>query len=186
MLTRLVLLVTLLVSGLFAQTNTSSIAGVITDATGAAIPNAAISARQPATGFERQTTSGAGGEYVVPQLPPGQYEISAKATGFQVTLVREVALAIAQREVINITMSVGQVTEEVTVSAVGAQLKETETASLGQLIERRVIQDLPLNGRNYLTLGSLSPGVVPQIPTSQGPASFVSSTTQRPDRSILV
>ena len=95
-------------------------------------------------------------------------------------------LAIAQREVVNITLNVGQVSEQVTVTGEAAQLKEAETASLGQLIERRVIQDLPLNGRNYLTLGSLSPGVVPQIPTSQGPASFVSSTTQRPDRSILV
>ncbi|MFN7918864.1 MAG: TonB-dependent receptor [Bryobacteraceae bacterium] len=169
-----------------AQTNTSSIAGLITDSTGAAIPGATVTVRQPATGFERQTTSSSAGEYVMPQLPPGKYEISAKATGFQGTLVQDVSLAIAQREVVNITMNVGQVSEEVTVSAQAAQLKETETASLGQLIERRVIQDLPLNGRNYLTLGALSPGVVPQIPASQGPASFISSTTQRPDRSILV
>ncbi|MBI3684725.1 MAG: TonB-dependent receptor [Acidobacteria bacterium] len=169
-----------------AQVNTSSIAGVITDATGSVVPEATITAIQAATGLERQTRSGSGGEYVLPQLPPGRYEITAKATGFQTTVVKDVALAIAQREVVNITLTVGQVTEQVTVTAEASQLKESETASLGQLIERRVIQDLPLNGRNYLTLGSLSPGVVPQIPASQGPASFISSTTQRPDRSILV
>src|SRR5205807_6332072 len=54
------------------------------------------------------------------------------------------------------------------------------------LIERRTIQDLPLNGRNYLTLGALSPGVVPAIPPAQGSASFIGATAQRPDRSILV
>jgi len=151
-----------------AQVNTSSISGVVTDGTGSVVPGASVIAIQADTRQERQTTTGANGEYVLPQLPPGRFEITAKAPGFQTTVVRDVVLAIAQREVVNITLSVGQVTEEVTVTAEAAQLKEAETASLGQLIERRVIQDLPLNGRNYLTLGSLSPGVIPQIPSSHG------------------
>ena len=170
----------------FAQVNTSAIAGVVTDESGSVIPNASISVMQVGTGLERKTQSGESGEYVFQQLPPARYELTAQATGFKTAVVRDLVLAIAQREVVNITLKVGQVTEEVTVSAQASQLKESETASLGQLIERRVIQDLPLNGRNYLTLGALSPGVVPQLPSSQGPASFVSSTTQRPDRSILV
>ena len=169
-----------------AQVNTSSFAGVVTDESGSVIPRAQITVTQLSTGLERQTQSGENGEYVLPQLPPGSYEIAAKATGFQTAVVKDLVLAIAQREVVNIALKVGQVTEQVTVSAEAAQLKESETASLGQLIERRVLQDLPLNGRNYLTLGSLSPGVIPQIPASQGPASFVSSTTGRADRSILV
>ncbi len=169
-----------------AQVNTSSIAGVVTDESGSLIPAASISVTQPATGLERKTQSGENGGYVLPQLPPGRYEITATAAGFQTAVVKDLVLAIAQREVVNITLRVGQVVEQVTVSAQASQLKESETASLGQLIERRVIQDLPLNGRNYLTLGALSPGVAPQIPASQGPASFISSTTQRPDRSILV
>ena len=174
------------VGAAFAQTNTSSIAGVVSDASGSVIPNATITVSQAESGFERQAASSTSGDYVLPQLPPGKYLMNVKATGFQTTVVKDVVLAIAQREVVNITLNVGQVSEQVTVTGEASQLKESETASLGQLIERRVIQDLPLNGRNYLTLGSLSPGVVPQIPTSQGPASFVSSTTQRPDRSILV
>lgn len=169
-----------------AQVSTSAIAGTVTDESGSGIPGASISVTQVGTGLERKTSSGETGEYVFPQLPPGRYEITATATGFQTALVRDIVLAIAQREVVNIRLKIGQVTEEVTVSAQASQLKESETASLGQLIERRVIEDLPLNGRNYLTLGALSPGVVPQIPSSQGPASFISSTTQRPDRSILV
>lgn len=169
-----------------AQVNTSAIAGAITDESGSVVPNASISVVHVDTGLERKTQSGEAGEYVFPQLPPGRYELTARAPGFQGAVVKDLVLAIAQREVVNVTLKLGQVAEEVTVSAQASQLKESETASLGQLIERRTIQDLPLNGRNYLTLGALSPGVVPQIPTSQGPASFVSSTTQRPDRSILV
>ncbi|MBI3470648.1 MAG: TonB-dependent receptor [Candidatus Solibacter usitatus] len=171
---------------LAAQVNTSAIAGVVTDESGSVVPGAAITITQVETGLTRKTVSTEAGEYVAPQLPPGRYEVSAQATGFQRATVKDVVLAIAQRERINITMRVGQVAEEVTVSGQASQLSEYETASLGQLIERRIIQDLPLNGRNYLTLGSLSPGVVPAIPPSQGPASFIGATTQRPDRSILV
>ena len=67
-----------------------------------------------------------------------------------------------------------------------APLLEQETASLGQVITRKAINDLPLNGRNYLTLGSLSPGVMPQLPSSTGPSSFIAATSQRSDRSLLV
>jgi hypothetical protein len=169
-----------------SQVNTSVIAGSVTDNSGSVVPGATIAVLQIGTGLERKTVTNANGEYVIPQLAPGNYEITAQATGFQTARVTSIALTIAQREVVDISLKLGQVSEQVTVSAEAAQLKEAETASLGQLIERRVIQDLPLNGRNYLTLGSLSPGVVPQIPSSQGPASFISSTTQRSDRSILV
>src|SRR5216683_2340775 len=134
----------------------------------------------------RKTTTNETGEYVLPQLPPGRYQVTAEAAGFQKTIIRDVTLAIAQRERIDIALKVGQVAEEVTVSGRGAQLIEPDTASLGQLIERRTIQDLPLNGRNYLTLGALSPGVVPAIPVAQSSASFIGATAQRPDRSILI
>jgi hypothetical protein len=76
----------------------------------------------------------------------------------------------------------GAVSEKVTVSAKGAELLEPDTASLGQLIERRTIEDLPLNGRNYLTLAALAPGVIPQ----QGTSSFVNATTKRSERSVYV
>ncbi len=169
-----------------AQVNTSVIAGSVTDNTGSVVPGASIAVLQIGTGLERKTSTNANGEYVIPQLPPGSYEITVQSAGFQTARVTSIALTIAQREVVDISLKLGQISEQITVSAEAAQMKEAETASLGQLIERRVIQDLPLNGRNYLSLGSLSPGVVPQIPSSQGPASFISSTTQRSDRSILV
>ena len=80
----------------------------------------------------------------------------------------------------------GQVSEQVTVTGTAAPLLEMETASLGQVVTQKAINDLPLNGRNYLTLGSLSPGVMPQLPAASGSASFVASTTGRSDRSLLV
>ena len=67
-----------------------------------------------------------------------------------------------------------------------APLLEQETASLGQVITQKTLIELPLNGRNYLTLGALSPGVIPQLPPGTGYASFIAATTQRSDRSLLV
>lgn len=166
-----------------AQTNTSAIAGVITDETGATVPSATITVTETATGQVRTTT--ASGEYVVSQLPPGKYEVKVSAPGFQTALASNVTLDVAQRARLDFTMKVGALSQQVEVTA-HADIMDTDTASLGQTIEQRTVNDLPLNGRNYLTLGSLSPGVIPQIPASEGPASFVASTTGRSDRSILV
>src|SRR5690242_5847591 len=170
---------------LYGQVNTSSIAGLLTDESGAVVPHATITVTQEGTGLVRTVTNSDSGEYVVPQLPPGRYSVKAEAAGFQSAVANNVALDIAQRARLDFTLHVGAVSQQIEVTG-RAEVMDTDTASLGQTIERRTVQDLPLNGRNYLTLGSLSPGVVPQIPSSQGPASFVGSTTGRPDRSILV
>jgi hypothetical protein len=171
--------------GLYGQINTSAIVGIVTDETGSAVPNATVTVTQEGTGLLRKVQSSEAGEYVVPQLAPGRYQIGVEAKGFQAATARNVDLAIAQRERVDFPLKVGTVSEQVVVEA-HAEIAETDTASLGQLINSRTVQDLPLNGRNYLTLGALSPGVIPQIPSSQGPASFISSTTGRSDRSILV
>ena len=170
---------------LYGQVNTSSIAGLLTDESGAVVPHATITVTQEGTGLVRTVTNSDSGEYVVPQLPPGRYSVKVEAAGFQSAVANNVALDIAQRARLDFTLHVGAVSQQIEVTG-RAEVMDTDTASLGQTIERRTVQDLPLNGRNYLTLGSLSPGVVPQIPSSQGPASFVGSTTGRPDRSILV
>ena len=168
-----------------AQVNTSTIAGNVTDESGSVVPNAVVTVTQASTGLVRKVTVSSNGEYAIPQLAPGRYEVKAEAQGFQTGVATAVNVDIAQRARLDFTLKVGMVSQQVEVSA-HAEVMDTDTASLGQTIERRTIQDLPLNGRNYLTLGSLSAGVMPQIPSAQGPASFVSSTTQRSDRSILV
>ncbi len=170
---------------LYAQVNTSSIAGLLTDETGAVVPHATITVTQEGTGLVRTVNNSESGEYVVPQLSPGRYSVKVEAPGFQSSVANNISLDIAQRARLDFSLHVGAVSQQIEVTG-RAEVMDTDTASLGQTIERRTVQDLPLNGRNYLTLGSLSPGVVPQIPSSQGPASFVGSTTGRSDRSILV
>ncbi len=174
-----------LTTSAIAQVSTSTLAGQVTDESGAGVPNAKVTASIESIGLQREVTTNEAGEYVIAQLPPGRYKVNVQASGFQTAVLEDVVLSIAQRGAANITLRVGQVSETMTVTE-RPPLTETETASLGQVIERKAIVDLPLNGRNYITLGSLSPGVIPQLPQSTGPASFVASTTARSDRSILV
>lgn len=150
-----------------AQTNTSAIAGVVTDDTGSVLPGAAITATQVGTGQVHSVTTSANGEYVIPQLPPGRYDLKVSAKGFDTALASNVTLEIAQRARLDFTMKVGALSQEVQVTAQAA-IMDTDTASLGQTISQRTIRDLPLNGRNYLTLGSLSPGVVPRFLRRKG------------------
>jgi hypothetical protein len=178
-------LLAILAPRLYSQVNTSSIAGTLTDETGAVVPNATVTVTQDGTGLVRTVNNSASGEYVVPQLSPGRYSVKVEAKGFQSSIANNISLDIAQRARLDFSLHVGAVSQQIEVTG-RAEVMDTDTASLGQTIERRTVQDLPLNGRNYLTLGSLSPGVIPQIPSAQGPASFVASTTGRSDRSILV
>jgi hypothetical protein len=170
---------------LTAQTNTSTIAGVVNDESGAPVPGAQVVAVLMSTGQQREAGTNNAGEFVVPQLGPGVYKLSVTKAGFQTAVVDNLTLNIAERATISVPLKVGQISSEVTVTGTAPTI-EAETASLGQVVTRRAINDLPLNGRNYLTLGSLSPGVVPQLSTGTGSASFIASTTQRSDRSILV
>jgi hypothetical protein len=168
-----------------AQITTSTIAGVVTDQTGSAVANARVVATLLATAQQRESTTNSLGEYVFAQLAPGVYRVNVTAPGFQTSVVDHLTLNIAERATVDISLKLGEINQEVSVTAT-APLLEEETASLGQVIVRKAINDLPLNGRNYITLGSLSPGVVPQLATGTGSASFIASTTQRSDRSLLV
>ncbi len=185
-LSGLVALALLPTTPMAAQVATSTIAGVVSDSAGAVVPSARIVAILLATSQQREAAANGSGEYVIPQLAPGSYKLTISISGFQTAVVPNVTLEIAERAVVNVTLQVGQITEQVTVTGASAEILEAETASLGQVITRRAVNDLPLNGRNYLTLGSLSPGVIPQLPAASGSASFVASTTGRSDRSLLV
>ena len=184
-ITGILLAVVLFSIQLAAQVTTSTIAGVVTDQSGAVVNNARVVATSLGTGQQREALTNSQGEYVFSQLPPGHYKVNVTAPGFQSAVVENLTLNIAERATLDISLKLGQVNEEVSVTAT-APLLEQETASLGQVIDRKAVNDLPLNGRNYITLGSLSPGVVPQLATGTGPSSFIASTTQRSDRSLLV
>ena len=138
---------------------TGQITGQVTDASGAVVPGAAIEVVNEATGQSRTAASSVDGLYIVPLVNPGSYQLKATKTGFT-TLVRNgIEVAVSGTTRVDFSLQVGQVTEQVTASAV-APLVETTNATLGVVVDEKKVVDLPLNGRNFAQLGTLLPGVV--------------------------
>ncbi|MEZ5393538.1 MAG: carboxypeptidase-like regulatory domain-containing protein [Bryobacterales bacterium] len=144
-----------------AQVSTAQLTGAVTDPSGAAIPGAEVTVSNVATGDVWNTQTGPAGYYTVPLLPPGQYRINVQADGFKAFSRAGVTLAVAQVARLDFQLEVGAISEQIEVTA-DAPLLESETASLGQVVGTRTINDLPLNGRNYLGLAKLGAGVVEQ------------------------
>lgn len=142
-----------------AQTTTGTVTGIVTDAAGAAVPQATVRLSSEATGFSQAVTTTADGAYVFPLVSPGTYQITIEHQGFQ-RFVRSFALAVAQQARIDAELTVGQVSESVVVSA-SAVLLEATSSNLGQVVTNRQVTELPLNGRNPFALAALTPGVTP-------------------------
>jgi len=139
--------------------STGRIRGVVSDAQGGLVPGATILVRNQSTGEERTTVSDRQGDFVVPALPVGVYRIEVRLQGFQSKVVTDLRLEVAQTIVQNIQLTVGNLSEEV--SVVGqASVVETATTSVGQVIDSRTVQEMPLNGRHFVDLGLLIPGSV--------------------------
>ena len=150
-------------SALFAQTNSGAILGAVRDAQDAVITSSTVTATHVATGASRTAHVTAAGEYAFPSLVPGTYTISAEAQGFKRSKESGLVLQVSDRLVIDIHLEVGAVAETITVQAT-TPLLESASVTLGQVVDTRQILDLPLNGRDALSLASLAPGVVPQDP----------------------
>jgi hypothetical protein len=129
----------------------------VTDETGAVIPNAAVTVKNKDTGIERQTTSGADGRYSAAALPAGQYEIRVEVKGFR-TVMREATVEVGLTTTADLRMPLGQTSEVVNVEAATAQI-EYEKNSIDGVVQRQKIEGLPLNGRSYMQLASVEPGV---------------------------
>ncbi len=157
-------LVVLTMSAL-AQGPTGEISGTAQDSTGAVVAGAVITVTNPATNTQRTATSNASGIYNIPALPPGVYNMKVELAGFSAQTRNGIELQVGQVARIDFTLQVGNVAETVNVTG-GAPVLDTETTSVGTVIENRRIVELPLNGRNYLQLASLIPGA-----TTIGPAS---------------
>jgi hypothetical protein len=144
-----------------AQTTTGAFLGFVTDARGAVIRGAMVTAVNDATGLTRSVTTNSSGEYVIALLPVGRYTLKFEAQNFKQRAVKGVTLELDQKVKIDVALEVGQITEIVTSEDEGgAPLVRTETAEAGEVIENKRIVDLPLNGRLYLQLAQLTPGVV--------------------------
>ena len=152
-----------------AQLPTATILGVVKDSTGAVIPGVSLTARSVETGLSRNGVSAADGSYRFSALPLGSYEIRVEHPGFQSEVRSGLTLTVGQEAVVNITLQVGQVQETVSVSA-EASLVNTTSGSLGGLVGEQTVADLPLNGRNFMDLTSLQPGITHHVALSAGPS----------------
>ena len=155
------LLIALIAAITPAQTTTGAFLGFVTDAQGAVIAGARVTAINEQNGLARTVTTNSSGEYVISMLPVGRYTLKFEADSFKQRAVKGVVLELDQKARINAELQVGQITEVVT-SEDGSDtpLTRTETAEAGEVIENKRIVDLPLNGRLFLQLAQLTPGVV--------------------------
>ncbi|HPT24848.1 MAG TPA: carboxypeptidase regulatory-like domain-containing protein [Bryobacteraceae bacterium] len=151
-------MVCILALAAFAQSDNSSISGIVKDPSGAVVTGANITVTNEGTGFERKTTTNESGFYTITNIQPGFYKLSVEATGFKKYEKTRNRLEAALPIQVNVDLTVGQVSESVTVEATAAQLN-TESAAVGKTVEQAQIQNLALNGRNPLFLAVLKPGV---------------------------
>jgi len=154
-------------ANLAAQSITGSITGVVIDASGGVIPDAQITVIHKATNVRSNATTDSGGNYTVPLLPQGDYRMEVSASGFKRFVLEGITLQVQQTARIDVHMTVGGVTESVTVTADIAGL-ETENATLSKVVDNRSITNLPLNTRNVYNLVFLTPGVTGTVGNSYG------------------
>lgn len=153
-----------------AQTSvgTSSVTGVIRDTSGAAVSHAHIVLLDKQHGTSRDTTANNQGEYLFPGVLPGIYAIRVDQPGFQTTTVDNVQVVIDQSATVNPVLAVGNVSQTVEVNSEGATpLLDTSSNALGDVINNTLVEQLPLNGRDFLQLAQLSGGVLPSTTSNQ-------------------
>ena len=145
-------------SPVFAQVAAGEITGVVKDAGGAMVPGATITVTNVATNRQRIVTSNAEGVYTAPSLLPGEYRIDVELQGFKSSRRAGVKISTGEKARIDLDLVVGAISEQVTVTADASALREA-TGSLGTVIEHEQVVQLPLNGRTFINLAALAPGV---------------------------
>jgi hypothetical protein len=158
-----------LLSGMvcYAQVDQGAITGIVQDQSGAVVPNVQITVTNIDTGLSIQVKTNSSGTYVVQPLKIGNYTVTASAEGFQ-TVTRENLHVDAQSRVgLNLRLQPGAVTETVTVSS-AAPLLETQSGAVGQVISTQIINNTPLNGRNWVYIAQLTAGVAPPFGNTRG------------------
>ncbi len=165
---RLAALLVVAVLGATAQQGTGTISGAVSDQQGAVIPGARVEIRSIGTNSLFATSTNESGFYIAPGLAVGEYEISAESDGFKRAVRSGITLQVEQNARIDLSLEVGQLTEVIEVTG-EAPLVDTGGATLGEVIERRRVVDLPINGRGALALTLLTAGVVSNAgPTNSG------------------
>lgn len=155
------LFVLLLAAGIaFGQGGASgTILGTVTDPTGAVIPNAKVTITNTGTGIAHVTETTGAGDYAVPDLVPGPYRVEVEAAGFSKAQVGGTVLQVAQQVRVNAVLQTGRATETINVTS-GAVALDTDTSEISQLVTQKQVEQLPLNGRNFINLLFIGAGAV--------------------------
>jgi hypothetical protein len=150
---------TLFVGVAFSQIDRANLNGTVTDPSGASIPNAKVEVVAPDTGFKRQTTTGNSGVYSLSSLPTGTYDLTVSGEGFKTFVMEGIQLSVGQTRTVNVQLVVGAPTTKVEVRGTVPAL-DSNDAELSTVIRTGQVRDIPLNGRDWATLMTLSPGAV--------------------------
>jgi outer membrane receptor for ferrienterochelin and colicin len=146
---------------LMAQSSNGSLSGTITDSTGAAVPGVTVTATNAATGFNRTAVSTTTGRYDIPNLPPGTYRVTTELSGFQPLKYEKIGVNVGSDTGLNLKLKTG-VSETLTVTA-AAPLVETTKSEVSSVVNEKAIQNLPVNGRNFIDFVLTTPGVVRDV-----------------------
>ena len=158
--TRTMLALLAMTAAAYSQTSTATINGSVRDSSGSHIPGAALVLRNTATSVEMRTETNESGVYVILNILPGQYTLEVSKAGFRTSKLSPFTLAVNQTATLDLNLEVGAVEQSVNVEAVGAEV-QSSTAEIGAVVAKQQVVDLPLNGRNFTQLLSLTPGVAP-------------------------
>ena len=134
---------------------TATILGVAKDSSGGVLPNVTVTITNVDTGLTRTVKTGDDGEYRVPELPVGRYEVKAEHAGFKTVTRKGITLEVTQQAVINLDFEVGSTDQQVVVTE-EAPMVNTQDATLGGTVNETKMTELPLNGRNYIDLALFS------------------------------
>jgi hypothetical protein len=159
-------------SASYAQTSGGTIAGRVSDANGAGVAGASVELTNLGTNAAVSVETNDEGFYVAPELQPGNYRVRASKSGFQTAVREPLALNVSANVKLNFTLQAGEITETVTVEADARELVETDSAAVGTLVDRKFVENLPLNGRSFQSLIELTPGVVAVPSTIQNSGQF--------------
>jgi hypothetical protein len=168
-------LLALVTSAAFGQLTTADILGTITDATGGVVPNASVTLTNLGTNEKRSAQSNGSGDYTFALLPVGHYSIAVKAKGFEASITKDLSVEAGDRARNDVHLQVGSETTIVEVTA-QTPLLQADSATVSSTVTAKAVQDLPLNGRNFVQLVALVPGA------NEGPGNGLSSGGRPDDR----
>jgi hypothetical protein len=142
----------------YAQVVGATLSGTVRDASGAAVPNAQVTIKNVATGVTRGVSADSVGFYTAPNLLPGNYDVTFSAAGFTTTVSTGITLTVGAEQVLNASLRVGQVSQQVTITS-EAPTVQLASSALSAVVEAPTVVGLPLNGRSWTDLANLQPGV---------------------------